>query len=245
LVERIASLEAERRLAQLQDDFIAAVSHDLNTPLGFIKGYTTTLLREDTDWDSQTSREFLMIIDDESDRLSELIDNLLDSSRLQTGTLRMDFHSIDMSALIEDILTRVRTRYNNLDILVHVDPVELKIKADPKRIAQVMDNLIGNAAKYAPQSTMIISIGAEGDRVHISVKDNGPGISEEHLEHLFERFYRVPERSAGVRGSGLGLFICDQIVRAHNGEITVDSKVGEGTTFNVYIPTDQVPPVSE
>jgi signal transduction histidine kinase len=236
LVERIASLEAERRLAKLQDEFIATMSHEINTPIGFIKGYTTTLLRDDTQWDPDTTREFLTIIDDETDRLSELIDNLLDSSRLQAGTLRFVLLPIDLRSLIDEILHRVRTRYTNLDILVHIDPSDLKIQADAQRLAQVIDNLLSNAVKYAPRSTIIISISANDEWVTISIEDNGPGIPAEHLDHLFERFYRVPERSAGVRGSGLGLYICDHIVRSHGGKMDVKSTVGEGTTFYIHLP---------
>jgi signal transduction histidine kinase len=245
MVERIASLEAERRLTQLQDEFIAAVSHDLNTPLGFIKGYTTTLLREDTDWDEQARREFLTIIDDETDRLSELIGNLLDSSRLQTGSLRMDFQQLSLKGMVEEFLHRVRTRYNNLDILVHIDPAELTVWADSKRLTQVFDNVINNAAKYAPKSTLIISIHPTKENICISFEDNGPGIGPEHLDRIFERFYRVPERSAGIRGSGLGLSICQQIIRAHGGEIKVDSVVGKGTKFTIYLPILKIPGKNE
>lgn len=236
LVDRIASLEAERRLARLQQDFIAAVSHELNTPMGFIKGYTTTLLREDTQWDEKTIKEFLHIIDDEADRLSELIDNLLDSSRLQSGTLAMNFQDLDLNATINEILERLRHRYQNLVTQVDIQPQNLKIQADPKRLGQVLDNLISNAAKYAPRSKITISISADDKRIRISVKDEGPGIPPEHLDHIFKRFYRVPERSAGVRGSGLGLYICNQIVRAHGGEISVESSVGSGATFHVLLP---------
>ncbi len=106
LVQRVASLEAERRLNQLQEDFIATVSHELLTPLGFIKGYATTLLRDDINWDDNTRREFLAIIDDEADRLRELIENLMDSSRLQAGTLRMSFQPIRLDTFLKDMVLR-------------------------------------------------------------------------------------------------------------------------------------------
>jgi signal transduction histidine kinase len=235
LVDRVANLEAERRLVRLQEDFMAMVSHELNTPLGFIKGYTTTLLRKE-EWDHETLREFLKIIDEESDRLAELIENLLDSSRLQSGMLRLSLRESNVNGLISNILQRVRTRYNNLTFNVQLADEDVKINADPKRISQVLENLIGNAAKYAPRSTVTISAKAVDQNVVIAVADDGPGIPSDHLENIFKRFYRVPERSAGVRGTGLGLFIVEQIVVEHGGEIRVDSKLGKGTTFEIVLP---------
>jgi K+-sensing histidine kinase KdpD len=243
LVERVANLEAERRLARLQDEFIAMVSHELLTPLGFIKGYTTTLLRRDTHWDAATLREFLAIIDEESDRLSELIENLLDSSRLQSGTLHMEPKRANLSDLVGDLVDRARTRYNTLKVSSHMGDADLTVRVDAKRFAQVIDNLIANAVKYAPNSELRMQAGREGDDVVLRVSDDGPGIPEEHLPHLFKRFYRVPERAAGVRGTGLGLFICEQILQAHGGTIMAESQVGAGTTFLIRLP--HAPPQEE
>jgi signal transduction histidine kinase len=241
LVEQIASLEAERKLSQLQSDFIATVTHELCTPLGFIKGYATTLLREDTTWDENTRREFLTIIDEEADRLRELIDSLLDSSRLQAGTLQMQFQHIRLDTFLRDIAMRARTRHGsvNLSLVIHASPVS--VRADATRLAQVFDNLIVNAVKYAPGAQIILSLDVVGNEAHVMVRDTGPGISPEHLERLFQRFYRVPDTSASIRGTGLGLYICRQLVNAHNGEICVESKVGEGTTFHIYLPIQQLP----
>lgn len=241
LVNHIANLEAERRLAILQEDFIASVSHELNTPLGFIKGYTTTLLREDTSWDEDTRRNFLTIIDEETDRLSELIDDLLDSSRLQTGAMAMKFQTIDMHTLLEEQLHRLQIHYEDLVIEFHAPMGETNVFVDPTRIGQVIANIIGNAAKYAVGSSVVITLEDLDGLAKISIADDGPGIPSKHLDHLFDRFYRVPERSAGVRGSGLGLFICDQIISSHGGKITVESIEGQGTQFFITLPANQVP----
>ncbi len=240
LVERIASLEAERRLERLQQDFIATISHELNTPLGFIKGYATTLLRDDITWDEVTRREFLTIIDEEADRLRELIDNLLDSSRLQSGTLHMHFQPVRLDSLMQDISLRAYSRNDNMHISLDIKQTNVRCQADPTRIAQVLDNLLSNASKYAPGSAVRVTLEVLSDNVHISVADTGPGIAPEHLDHIFKRFYRVPEQAASVRGTGLGLYICRQIVRAHGGQITVESKLGEGTTFHIYLPCGEV-----
>lgn len=240
LIERLSSLEAERRLENLQDDFVATVSHELRTPLGFIKGYATTLLREDITWDESTRKEFLTIIDEEADRLQELIDNLLDSSRLQSGTLKMEFQPIRLDTMLKDVVLRAKSFYENLAMELDLQATGLQIQGDPTRVAQVFDNLLSNAVKYAPGSKVFLKLTQEDEhRAHISVRDNGPGIPSNHLKHLFTRFYRVPNRNSSIRGTGLGLFICRQIINAHGGEINAESTLGEGTTFHIYLPCEK------
>jgi signal transduction histidine kinase len=238
LVERIATLEARRRLDSLQDDFIATITHELLTPLGFIKGYATTLLRDDIQWDQQTRREFLTIIDEEADRLRELIDNLMDSSRLQSGTLSMSFQPLRLDTLLKDIALRAQTRNANLDIELLIDSPGLQISADPTRLAQVFENIISNAMKYAPGSPLTLHLERVGDQACISLQDYGPGIPKELLGKIFQRFYRVPNHNTSIRGTGLGLFICRQIIQAHNGEIVADSELGKGSTFSIYLPLE-------
>ncbi len=238
LVERVADLEARRRLDSLQTDFIATISHELLTPLGFIKGYATTLLREDIQWDDTTRREFLTIIDEESDRLHELIEDLLDSSRLQSGTLRMSFQPLRLETFLRDISMRTRSHHENQEIELIIDTPGLQTQADPSRLAQVFDNILHNAFKYAPGSPIRIKLERTDDRVHIAIQDFGPGIAPQHLEHLFQRFYRVPDNNTTVRGSGLGLYICRKIIQAHQGEISAESQVGQGTTFHIYLPLE-------
>ncbi len=241
LVERVANLEAERRLVRLQSDFIATVSHELKTPLGFIKGYSTTLLRQDTKWDEDTQREFLNIISEETDRLTELVDNLLDSSRLQSGTLDIEFRNVDLASLMTENLERLRVRYPQLDIKWKASGSNSLVQADPKRLSQVIDNLVGNAAKYAPDGTLDVSLKAVSDAVEIKIKDRGPGIATDDLEHIFKRFYRSSNHKDKVRGSGLGLFICEQIVKAHHGQIQVLSTAGKGAEFVITIPKAILP----
>jgi signal transduction histidine kinase len=236
MVEQIASLEAKRRLDSLQDDFIATISHELLTPLGFIKGYATTLLRDDAAWEAETQREFLTIIDEEADRLRELIDNLMDSSRLQAGTLNMTFQLIRLDTLVKEIVMRARSHHDDLDIEVITQTPGMEINADPTRIAQVFDNIIGNAVKYAPGSPITITVDLHQNMVRIAIQDSGPGIPAKNLENIFQRFYRLPEHSNSVRGTGLGLYICRNIIDAHGGKIIAESTVGKGTTFHIYLP---------
>ncbi|MBN2547883.1 MAG: hypothetical protein JXB15_01900 [Anaerolineales bacterium] len=236
LVEQVASLEAHRKLDSLQDDFISTITHELLTPLGFIKGYASTLLREDTDWDEQYQREFLTYIEEEADRLHELIDMLLDSSRLQTGTLQMTFQTIRVEVLLKEICQRGRSMSDKMHIDLEVIEPGLQIWADPTRLTQVFDNILNNAIKYAPGSRLTITLDKDGEQARIAIRDFGPGIAQEHLLKIFSRFYRVPEKNVSVRGTGLGLYICRKIIQAHGGDIYAQSTPGHGTTFIILLP---------
>ena len=235
LREQIRSLQEARLVIALQEDFIATISHELRTPLGFIKGYSTTLLRQDTEWDEATRREFLSIIDEEADHLSVLIENVLESARLQSNTLPMSFQNVRLDSIIRDTALRSQARYKDMEIglTFAVTPV---VQADGVRLAQVLGNLFSNAAKYAPGSPISISLTNEKDHYRIRFSDKGPGISPEHTEHLFQRFYRVPGQTG--TGSGLGLFICKKIIEAHGGSISIESKPDEGTTFIIDLPAN-------
>ena len=226
------------RFDRLQEDFVATVSHDLRSPLGFIKGYATSLLRDDIEWDPKTRVEFLTYIDEEADRLSSLIDALLDSSRLQSGTLKMAFQPIRLEALLVDIIQRSKARNYDLNIGLDFKASANKIWGDPVRLMQVFENLITNAAKYASGSDVTIGLDWNADYAHIMVNDTGPGIPEEHLEHIFKRFYRVSQDSGPERGTGLGLYICQEIIHSHRGEIYAESE-GKGTTIHIMLPRSQ------
>jgi signal transduction histidine kinase len=233
-----AELESVQRQMRLQDDFVSTISHELRTPLGFIKGYSTSLLREDTAWDDKTQREFLTIIDEEADRLRDLIENMLESARLQSKTLQFKFQPLRMDALVRDVTVRVKTRHPDLDVTVHSGDVA-PILGDSVRISQVFENLFNNAIKYAPGSKIMITLRREDKFLRIAFRDFGPGIREDYLPFVFERFYRVPaERS--VTGTGLGLYICKQIILAHHGKIWAESVLDEGTTFFIQLPVSSV-----
>ena len=230
-------LELARQRAQFQDDFIATISHELHTPLGFIKGYTTSLLRSDTVWDPATQREFLTIIDEESDHLVTLINHILDSARLQSGSMPMDFQPVRLDSLLRDVIMRIQTRHKDIEIVQKLVPAR-PIQADTVRLTQVFDNLFDNAIRYAPDSKITISLKVDTNKQIVTFADRGSGIPSEHLPFLFERFYRVPGHP-NKRGTGLGLFICKQIVQAHHGQISVKTAPGKGTAFLIELPTHQ------
>lgn len=236
LQEARAELDSVQRQMRLQDDFVSTISHELRTPLGFIKGYSTSLLRQDTTWDEDTQREFLTIIDEEADRLTRLIEDMLESARLQSKTLQFKFSPLRMDALIRDVATRVNTHHPNLTIEFHLEPLP-PVLGDGVRLSQVFENLFSNAIKYAPGSRVIITTKVLNKKVLLTFGDEGDGIPEDFLPFLFERFYRVPgERT--VTGTGLGLYICKQIVMAHHGKIWVESVLDKGTTFFIELPAN-------
>jgi len=236
MARRIASLEAARQLARMQDEFVSTVSHELRTPLGFIKGYATTLLRQDAEWDTTTRIEFLRIIDEEADRLRELIDNLLDSSRLESGAIGMTREATRIAPLLRSVAERAQAAYPEMALRVEAPDGLPILEIDSTRIAQVLDNLLSNAAKYAPGAPVELRARREGEAMLIEVEDRGPGIAAEHMSQMFQRFYRVPETQRTVRGTGLGLYICRKIVESHGGQIGVDSQPGQGTRFHFTLP---------
>jgi signal transduction histidine kinase len=229
-----AELELAQRQMRLQDDFVSNISHELRTPLGFIKGYTTSLLRQDTSWDEKTQREFLGIIEEETDRLAQLIENMLESARLQSQAAKFHLQPIRLDAFVMDVVSRLRQRHPDLEIRTEIGDVP-PINGDASRLLQVFENLFGNALKYAPGSPLRVRLSSDERRVRFSLEDQGPGISEEYLPFVFERFYRV-QADASVTGTGLGLYICRQIILAHHGKIWAESVPDQGATFFIELP---------
>ncbi|MGA7193925.1 MAG: ATP-binding protein [Anaerolineales bacterium] len=235
LQEARAELESVQRQMRLQDDFVSTISHELRTPLGFIKGYSTSLLRQDTTWDEKTQREFLTIIDEETDRLAHLIENMLESARLQSKTIQFKFQPLRLDALIRDVALRVRVHNPTLEINLEFENMP-PIHGDSVRLSQVFENLFVNAIKYAPGSPLTIHLERGKNTVRVAFADKGPGIPAGYIPFIFERFYRVPGQS--VTGTGLGLYICKQIILAHHGKIWAESIMGQGVTFFIELPAD-------
>lgn len=242
LFEEAAKVEALRKVDRLKSELLSTVSHELRTPLASIKGYTTSLLRTDIEWDPATRQEFLQIIDEESDRLSGLIADLLEMSEIEAGVLRVEKEPVRLPRLVQKVAKKLRPTAREHPISVSCAPDVPETMGDPRRLEQVLHNLIVNAIKYSPDGTPIqVRVERSGDDILVSVKDQGVGIAPEHLEHVFERFYRVDGALAReTGGSGLGLPICRGLVEAHGGRIRVESKVGCGSTFYFTIPITPV-----
>ena len=218
--------------------FISVISHELKTPVSVIKGYASTLGRDDVEWDARTVHNGMAVIEEETNKLTELIDNMLDVSRLQIGTFKLDFGPVAMDQLIEKVAEKFRPQTAIHQIAVEFPPDFPVIQGDARRLGQVLDNLISNAIKYSPEGGMITVRGKElTNGVQISVSDEGIGLDPAKQEMVFERFYRVDNAlTRDTQGAGLGLYIVRSILEAHGGHIWVESEPGRGTTFNFELP---------
>jgi two-component system, OmpR family, sensor histidine kinase KdpD len=240
------SAEAAQAAALTQSDelksaLLAAVSHDLRTPLASIKASATSLLDNSIEWDAETRQDFLEAIDEETDRLTLMVSNLLDLSRIEGGALRPQKDWYDIDELIVDVRARLAPRTRSHPLTIRVEPDLPLLRFDYIQIAQVLVNLIENAVTYTPDGTPIVVAAYQvPGAIEISVHDDGPGIPREHQLRLFDKFYRANAATAAP-GAGIGLAISKGLVEAHGGTIWVESEPGSGTTFRFTLP---LPPPS-
>jgi signal transduction histidine kinase/HAMP domain-containing protein len=240
LAAELRRLEAQHEVQRMRNELISAVSHELRTPLGFIKGYATTLLREDTPIEPATRRHFLEIIDEETEKLEHMIGELLDVSRLQAGRLSIDREPVALGELVRHAVDKARPTLESSGhaATVSLPDEDVTVLADALRIEQVLDNLLENAVRYSdPDSPVEIALSAEDGHAVLSVTDHGDGIVPAELEQIFEPFYRGRNaRERSIRGAGLGLAICRGIVEAHGGKIWGESGHDRTTTFVLTLP---------
>ena len=225
-------------LDRLKSSLLSTVSHELRTPLAIIKWYSTMLVDYDRRLKSAEKQGCLESIDRATDRLTELVDRLLDLSRLEAGLLRLNRRPTSISKLIEETVAEVKLRAPGHQVVLKQTDRLLMINIDARRIRQVLDNIIDNAIKYSEEGTSIV-IGAKltGPELQVSVADQGIGIPARDLERVFDRMYRIEQRlTPDTGGAGLGLAICKGLVEAHGGRIWVESKLGKGSTFYFTLP---------
>lgn len=230
-----------REAEEAKSTFVSVISHELKTPVSLIKGYASTLLREDATWDRAVVINGLRVIEEEADRLAALIENLLDVTRLQVGTLSLRFGPVKMDELVNSLAEKFRTQTGQHTIVVDFPPDFPVIQGDKQRLEQVLSNLLSNAIKYSPQGGQITISGSTlANMMQISVSDEGVGLTEEQQENIFDRFYRADNAlTRETQGVGLGLYIVRSLVEEHGGHIWVQSKSGEGTTFSFTLPLSQ------
>jgi len=216
----------------------SALSHEMRTPLASIKGYATALLLDEVAWDAETQREYLNVIVEESDKLTEIISDLLESAIIDAGLLKIERQPTRLARLVQEVADDVSRRTDQHQFLLSFAPTIPILDLDSSRIRRLLFNLLDNAVKYSPGGGLIVVRGeAVGDECVVSVADQGVGIAPQNLNRLFERFFRV-KAAAGkhVVGSGLGLPIARSIVEAHGGRIWAESKVGQGSCFYFTLP---------
>ena len=241
IVQVIANVRDVSRLRdaeEMKNMLLSVISHELKTPVSVIKGYAGTLARQDANWDRETLTEGLRIIEEEADKLNELIDNLLDASRLQAGGLKLQFTYIDLPSLAEKVVQKLRTQTQRHTFSVDFPPDFPPVQGDYERIREVLSNLLNNAIKYSPGGGLIRVSGTVRDNeVVISVSDEGVGIPEDEQERIFEPFSRVDSSlTRQTPGAGLGLFLVKSVVEAHGGRVWVESELGHGSTFSFTLP---------
>jgi two-component system sensor histidine kinase KdpD len=223
---------------ELKTSLLNAVSHDLRTPLASIVASAGSLRQDDVTWTLDDRREFVDTIQHEAERLNAIIENLLDVSRMQSGTLRPKKAWYDLGALVDDVLGRLRPVTAAHDVVVDIPEDLSPVELDYVEIDQVLSNLIENAAKYVPPGREIrISARRAAGELRVEVADRGPGLSPGSLQRLFEAFYRDNDgTSRSTRGSGLGLAIAKGLVEAHGGKIWAENRVGGGARFVFTLP---------
>lgn len=227
------------RLEKIRQDFVANISHELRTPVSTIKGYTETLLDGALE-DREHARDFLNIIHADSERLAKLIDDILDLSRIESGRLKLQPRPCAIDRTVGRAVSALGKQAQDRGIrLVTEIPANLPaVLADEDRIAQVLSNLLDNALKYTESGgSVTVTARESGEYVRVDVSDTGCGIMEKDLPRVFERFYRADrQRSSEKTGTGLGLSIVKHIVQAHNGQVFVESVIGQGSTFSFTLP---------
>ncbi len=227
-----------KELERMKSDFISTVSHELRTPLTSIKGYVDLVLAEDVGPLTPQQREFLTIVSQNTTRLTELINDLLEIERLESGRIEFEFAELNLEEVLQNTVQSLKVTAEQKGLELRTEIASgLRVRGDRDRLVQVFLNLLSNAIKYTPAGTVELKAYREDDTVVVAVRDTGIGLSESDLQKLFQKFFRSENpyvRKAS--GTGLGLSITKAIVERHNGTITVTSQLGQGSTFTVRLP---------
>jgi PAS domain S-box-containing protein len=239
IIANVRDITNFRQAQELQNTFISTVSHELKTPVALIKGHAATLRREDVEWDDAIVREYSAIIEDEADRLTGLIENLLTASRIQADrSMRLNVGDVRLDQLAARVVERFATQTQKHRLTLNFPPHFPAVQGDETRLRQVLDNLVSNAIKYSPDGgTVEIGGSSDDTSATVYVRDEGVGLGAADQERVFERFFRVDGAlSRRTQGTGLGLYLARAIVEAHGGHMDVQSEIGKGATFSFTIP---------
>jgi signal transduction histidine kinase len=225
-------------LDRLRTDLLSTVSHELRTPVAGIKGYTTMLMDYYNKLKRTRKWESLVAIDNSTDRLADLIDHLLDISRLDSGLFKLKLQPIDLHVTLTSAIKEAKLRSPKYKFNNKIDKRLPRVTADPQRLRQIIDNLLDNAVKYSKEGTEItLQTEVRPEEILVSITDQGMGIPATEITKIFDRFYRIEERlQKDPGGFGLGLSLCKALVEAHGGKIWVESEAGKGSTFYFTLP---------
>lgn len=238
--DEVKSIRDVQNLDQLRSEVMATLSHELRTPLAAIKGYSTALLLEEVEWSDDKSRAFLHMIDEECDDLQTMITDILDAAIIEVGQLALEYQPVRLEHLAYEVVDEISRRTKNHHYVVDFPPKFPIVDVDPRRIRQVLRNILDNAAKYSPDGGLVMISGkVRPSDVVVSIADQGVGISPEDLIPLFDKYFRVKAPTGYyVPGTGLGLPVAREIIEAHGGKIWAESKAGEGTVIGFSIPRE-------
>lgn len=240
----LLDITRETEVNKLKNTFISNVSHELRTPVTVLRTYIDTLCENGDDFDDETKKEFMQTINTEVKRLHSMVNDILDFSRLEAGNVKLKKEYTDIVQLLKQNIDSIKilAEEKGMKISLNFEKDLPKVPINIESIDRVIRNLLSNAIKYSRENTnIIVNAGLSGDKNFIifSVKDNGIGIAKEHLEKIFDRFYRVENATHTVKGTGLGLHLVKMTIEQHhNGKITVTSKENEGSTFTVALPVN-------
>lgn len=238
VIANVRDITKFREAEEAKTMFISMVSHELKTPVSVIKGYASTLNREEVEWDRNTLRNGLSVIDEETDKLAELIDTLLDVSRLQLGTFKLHTGPVKLDKLAEKVANKFGPQTSKHSITVAFPKDFPETQGDERRLGQVISNLVSNAIKYSPEGGSIMISGSRmKDALQVSVSDEGIGLTDAQCDLIFDRFYRVDNAlTRDTQGVGLGLYIVRSIVEAHGGRVWAEPGSEKGSIFTFELP---------
>lgn len=240
IIASVRDITHFREAEELKSIFMSVVSHELKTPVALIKGYVGTLRRKDVSWDSEIVQDSLEIIEEETDHLTELIENLLDASRLEAGGFRVKKADLRVDKIAEELADKFQTQSDIHQILVQFPADFPLIVGDKNRLNQVFSNLLSNAIKYSPDGGEIrISGQIRAQQIIVCVQDEGKGISRDDAPHVFDRFYRADEAARNTQGAGLGLYLSRAIIEAHQGRIWLEPGAKKGTRICFSLPRSE------
>ena len=230
MAELVAENDRLRKLVKLQADLVASVAHDLRTPLTSVLGFTDVLLKRE--FDPAARERYLRIVNGEMRRFARLIDDLYDAQLIAEGRNVLSLEVFDLGHLLLEQVDLFNGQDENHALRLELPAQTLVVHADRERIARVVANLLSNAIKYSPNGgTITIAAEAQDGVVRVSVRDNGIGIPADQQHRVFAKFFRADSSSTGIKGVGLGLSLCREIVHAHGGALGFDSAYGQGSTF--------------
>jgi two-component system phosphate regulon sensor histidine kinase PhoR len=241
VVTVLRDITREKEIAEMKSDFVSNVSHELRTPLSSIKAYMEMLVDGEAH-DDQTRHEFYNIIQGETNRLSRLIENILNISRIESGVVKVQREHISLPGIVREVIEMMQpqARAKNIELVEVPTPLYFQVFADKDMVYQATMNLVGNAIKYTPDGgkvTVAMSVDEHAKLVNVGVTDTGVGIPADDLPRLFDKFFRVAEHKKMAKGTGLGLNLVKQIVETvHGGKVSVQSEVGKGSTFTFSLP---------